>query len=107
METNINIYNIKEQTVRSQITAATHGGFSKVVFSEIDPCIFYASSTIGNLLMIDVRSGSIIRTYKGHMAPINDFLEVVQHKIVVTAGDDFLCNVYDLTKEPKVGGEIK
>ena len=48
-----------------------------------------------------------MRTYKGHMAPINDFIEVPQHKIVVTAGDDFLCNVYDLTKEPKVGGEIK
>lgn len=41
------------------------------------------------------------------MAPINDFIEVIQHKILVTAGDDFSCNVYDLTKEPKVGGEIK
>jgi WD40 repeat protein len=89
------------------VTAATHGGFNKVVFSEIDPCIFYASSTIGNLLVIDVRSGNIIRTYRGHMAPINDFIEVIQHKILVTAGDDFSCNVYDLTKEPKVGGEIK
>lgn len=93
--------------MRTQITAAEHGGFSKVVFSEIDPCIFYASSTLGNLLVIDVRSGQKLRTYKGHMAPINDFIEVVQHKILVTAGDDFLCNVYDLTKEPKVGGEIK
>lgn len=42
-----------------------------------------------------------MRTYRGHAAPINDFIEVVQHKVIVTAGDDFVCNVYDLTKEPK------
>ena len=89
------------------MTAATHGGFSKIVFSKIEPCVFYASSTLGNLLVMDVRSGTVLRTYKGHQAPINDFIEVLQHKILVTAGDDFMCNVYDLTKDPKVGGEIK
>jgi hypothetical protein len=57
-------------------------------------------------MVIDVRSGTVIRTYKGHQAPINDFIEVIQHKILVTAGDDFVCNVYDLTKEPKTGIEF-
>jgi WD40 repeat protein len=51
--------------------------------------------------VIDIRNGNILRTYKGHQAPINDFIEVKEHKILVTAGDDFVCNVYDLTKEPK------
>jgi len=63
--------------------------------------MFYASSTTGDIMIFDVRSGNKIRTYRGHAAPINDFIEVVQHKVIVTAGDDFVCNVYDLTKEPK------
>jgi hypothetical protein len=46
--------------------------------------------------MLDVRSGNILRTYKGHAASINDFIEVKEHKMLVTAGDDFVCNVYDL-----------
>ena len=89
------------------MTAAEYGGFSKVQFSELDPHLFYASSTLGSICALDVRSGAIARTYKGHAAPINDFLEVIQHKILVTAGDDFVCNVYDLTKEPKSAQKAK
>jgi len=71
------------------------------MFSEIDQNLFYISSTLGNVIIIDVRSGNTLRTYKGHLAPINDFLEVKDHRLLVTAGDDFVCNVYDLSKEPK------
>ena len=53
------------------------------------------------MLVIDVRSGNILKTYKGHAAPINDFIEVPHHKIAVTAGDDFICNVYNLDEEPQ------
>lgn len=63
--------------------------------------MFYASSTTGNVVIIDVRNGMLLRVYSGHAAPINDFIEVIQHKVLITAGDDFVCNVYDLTKEPK------
>ena len=63
--------------------------------------MLYAACTIGNVVVIDVRSGEMLRTYKGHAAPINDFLEVPEHKVLVTAGDDFNCNIYDLTKAPK------
>ena len=62
--------------------------------------MFYLSSTMGEIIVIDVRNCNRMRTYKGHAAPINDFIEVVQHKMMVTAGDDFCCNVYDLSKEP-------
>ena len=62
----------------------------------MDPNLFFASSTLGNLLVIDVRNGNILKIYKGHQASINDFVEVPQHKLLVTAGDDFMCNVYDL-----------
>ena len=67
--------------------------------------MFFASTTTGDMVILDVRNGAKLRTYRGHAAPINDFIEVVQHKVIVTAGDDFVCNVYDLTKEPKKAEE--
>ena len=67
----------------------------------MDPHLFYASATNGDMLILDVRSGDLCRTYKGHLATINDFVEVPEHKVLVTAGDDFVCNVYDLTQTPK------
>ena len=39
--------------------------------------MFYASSTTGDITIIDVRNGAKMRTYRGHAAPINDFIEVV------------------------------
>jgi len=97
----INIYNLKDSKLRQQVKFGDFGGFNKVVFSELDPNLFYVSSTLGHVTIIDVRNGDVQRTYRGHAAPINDFLEVKEHKLLVTAGDDFVCNVYDLTKEPK------
>ena len=67
----------------------------------MDHNMFYASATNGDILIIDVRSGDLCRTYKGHLATINDFVEVAEHKVLVTAGDDFVCNVYDLNQTPK------
>ena len=67
------------------------------MFSEVDQNMFYASSTLGNVLIIDTRGGQILRTYKGHAAAINDMIEIPQHRVLVTAGDDFICNVYDLS----------
>jgi hypothetical protein len=42
-----------------------------------------------------------MRIYKGHSATINDFIEDKTYARLVSAGDDFVCNVYDLTKEPE------
>jgi hypothetical protein len=39
--------------------------------------MFYASSTTGNVVIIDVRNGMLLRVYSGHAAPINDFIEVL------------------------------
>lgn len=66
MDTNIHIYHMKEHKLRQKIDAAQHGGFSKVVFSTIQPNMFYASSTLGFIHIVDVRSGEIMRTYHGH-----------------------------------------
>jgi len=63
--------------------------------------MLYACATTGDVVIIDVRNGALVRTYKGHAAPINDFLEDVHNKWAITAGDDFVCNVYDLMKEPE------
>jgi len=46
--------------------------------------------------MIDVRDGSVIKCFKGHAAPINDFVEVKFLELVVTAGEDNQCLVFDL-----------
>ena len=95
MDGKINIYNWKESKLRQTIETS-EPGFSGVKFSLLEPHCFYATSTKGDLLIIDVRSGNILKTYKGHAAPINDFVEVPHHKVVVTAGDDFVCNIYNL-----------
>jgi hypothetical protein len=68
---------VKENKLRQQITATDSGGFTKLIFSQIDPSMFYASSTRGDIIIIDVRNGVKMRTYRGHAAPINDFIEVV------------------------------
>lgn len=57
-------------------------------FSLIDPQLFIAASTLGELYLIDPRSAEVVRTFKGHAAPINDFIEVEKTGCIVTAGDD-------------------
>ena len=56
----------------------------------------YAASTLGDLSLIDVRDGQVVRKFKGHAAPINDFVEVKELEIVATAGDDRQCLVFDV-----------
>lgn len=101
IDSKINIYNVKDLKLRQTVTYQATGGFTKVLFSLVDPNMLYASSTNGDIIIVDVRNGTICRTYKGHAAPINDFVEVPEHKLLVTVGDDFVCNVYDLSEEPK------
>ena len=66
MDTELNIYNLKENVVRQKVKGAEHGGFSKVMFSSIETQCFFAASTLGFVHMIDVRNGGILRTYYGH-----------------------------------------
>lgn len=46
--------------------------------------------------MIDVRDGKVVKTFKGHASAINSFTEVVPRQLIVTAGDDRSCLVFDL-----------
>lgn len=39
------------------MVAGEYGGFTKVLFSELDPFIFYAASSLGNINVLDVRNG--------------------------------------------------
>ena len=59
---------------------------------------FFASSTTGSIVVMDVRDGSTLKIYKGHAGPINDFIECLKPglHLLVTAGDDSKCNIYDL-----------
>lgn len=98
IDVNLHIYSLKDMCLRQKVKAADHGGFSMVQFSKLDQNMCYASSTLGNIVIIDVRGGAIVRIYRGHAAPINDFFEDTANKRLVTAGDDFVCNIYDLLK---------
>ena len=99
------IYDLKGLTVRHRVVPSEYGGFTKVMFSTIklrvrqegeQSILLYAASTLGDFYLIDVRSGEVIKTYKGHAAPINEFIEVRQRKWIVTAGDDNQCNIFQL-----------
>jgi hypothetical protein len=43
-----------------------------------------------------VRDGKVVKTFKGNTGPINDFIEVKDQEIVVTAGEDRECRVFDM-----------
>jgi len=50
-----------------------------------------AASTVGDVILIDPRNGSILKTMKGHVASINDIKELSigeGSNLIVTAGDD-------------------
>jgi WD40 repeat protein len=94
-------------SLRQRVKGADHGGFTKVQFSKLDKDMVYASSTMGDIIIIDVRDGAKVRQYKGHAATINDYIEDTFNKWLVTAGDDFVCNVYDLLKQPDSMNEIE
>jgi len=56
---------------------------------------------MGDVTIIDPRNGSIMKTIKGHVAPINDIKEfqtLEGQKLLVTAGDDNQCLIFDPTK---------
>lgn len=99
IDTKINIYDLNTMQIRTSITANEYGGYTKVQFSQLNPNILYAASTLGEFNLIDVRDGKLVKVYKGHAAPINDFVEVKEHNLIVTAGDDRCCLVFDLTQQ--------
>lgn len=53
---------------------------------------------MGDVNIIDPRNGEVIKTIKGHVASINDIKEFSLEdgkKLLVTAGDDNQCLVFD------------
>ena len=68
--------------------------------------VLIAASTLGDVSLIDPRNGAILKTIKGHCASINDIKEVVgcledeNQVMLVTAGDDNQCLVFDTTTIP-------
>lgn len=102
IDSQILIYDLKGLTVRHRVSPTLYGGFTKVAFSTIKiqdkggekSIMLYAGSTLGDFFIIDVRSGEVVRTYKGHAAPINWFVEAKQREWIITAGDDNQCNVF-------------
>jgi WD40 repeat protein len=97
------VYDLKNLSIRHKLAPSDVGGYSKLMFStfklsvsdnkEEKAIMLYAASTVGDFFVIDPRSGSTVKTLKGHISSINWFVEVSQ--LVITAGDDNLCLVFD------------
>ena len=49
--------------------------------------------------MIEVRDGSVLRTLKGFTSQINSMVEVKETELLVTAGDNSTCCVFDVSKD--------
>lgn len=98
------IYDLKTLSIRHKISPTAYGGFTKVQFSSFpiklpkeegqSSIMCYAASTLGNMFVIDVRTGEVAYSFKGHVAPINHFVEINNTQQLVTAGDDNQCNVF-------------
>lgn len=102
IDNEILIYDLKGLTVRHRVKPTLYGGFTRVQFSTIlindsqgqKSIMLYAASTLGDFFIIDVRSGAVVKSYQGHAAPINFFVEARQREWIITAGDDNQCNVF-------------
>ena len=71
----INIYDLTNFTQRLTVTVGQFGGFSKLFWSSFFPNCLVAASTLGDVSVIDPRSGEVVKTIKGHVASINDIKE--------------------------------
>lgn len=98
MDTKINIYDLKDQnlSIKFVIEPTVYGGFTQLQPSLSLPNILVAASTLGDLFLLDPRNGATVKTFKGHAAPINAFIEMPEQKTIVTAGDDNQCMAFDL-----------
>lgn len=96
IDTQINIYDLQKLELKSRIAPSEYGAYTKVEFSNTHPHLLYAASTLGDFNVIDVRNGSVVKVFKGHQGAINDFKEIKERNIIVTAGDDRQCLVFDL-----------
>lgn len=104
IDSNLILYDLKSLQVRKKIAPTEYGGYTRLMFSSFQikdkegnlSIMLYAASTLGSFFVIDVRSGEVVREYRGHEAPINWFEEAKFRKWIVTAGDDNQCNIFKL-----------
>jgi WD40 repeat protein len=90
------IYDVNHYTQRSEIFIGSHSGTTKLKFSEVDPNLVWAASTLGELRLLDVRASSVVKTFLGHIDPITDFVEVPERNLIVTASEDKKCFIFDI-----------
>ena len=89
-------------TQRLTVQVGQYGGFTKLLFSKVNTNCLIAASTLGDVSVIDPRNGAVLKTFKGHFASINDIKEVTLEDgthMLLTAGDDNHCLVFDAAKE--------
>ena len=98
IDSKINVYDMTNFTQRLTVTVGQFGGFTKLFWSTYFQNCLVAASTLGDVVIIDPRSGEVVKTIKGHIASVNDVKEFQTadgKKMLVTAGDDNQCLVFD------------
>ena len=68
IDTNINIYDLGKFELRKkvEIEGVYGGGFTDIVFSEVNKSIIHLASTMGQVVSLDVRDGSVVKILYGH-----------------------------------------
>jgi len=75
IDSKINVYDLTNFTLRLTVQVGQFGGFTKLFWSKFYLNCLVAASTLGDVNVIDPRSGQILKTIKGHVAAINDITE--------------------------------
>ena len=97
IEGSVRIIDVGKQTVRLQIPKLEDdGGVSWLRFSEIEREHLFIGSTAGTVYRMDVRNSEIVKQYQGHSDAVMAFAESRAHNVLVSAGDDKQCLVFDL-----------
>jgi len=93
----INVIDIGKHEVKIKLKLTEEGeGVTRMLFSKIHNHILYVGSTYGSIYIFDIRNGEITKTLKGHVAPVMEIVENVTHNVLISAGDDRKCLVFQL-----------
>ena len=76
------------------------GGVTKLVLSQRrggdNSFLMFVGTTSGGVYAMDVRSGEVLREYRGHCAAVMDLAEIREPPLLVTAGDDKRSLVFEI-----------
>lgn len=95
----VHIIDTGKQVIKIQFAIKDEGddgGVTRLLFSSLYEEFLYVGSTSGKIYKYDIRDGQCKHTYKGHTDAVMEMVENRAHNVLVTAGDDKQCLVFDM-----------